>query len=170
MTNPTTDFWIEHLKLQPHPEGGWFREFYRSQEILTRQHLPERFSGNRNFSTAIYYLLQYPDFSAFHKIKSDEIWHFYAGDSLVIHIITPEGDYHELSLGSHPEKGEQLTGVVSQGCWFAASPKYAGAYALVGCTVSPGFDFSDFELANRSEILKLFPLHQKIITEFTREK
>jgi len=88
--------WINQLDLQPHPEGGWFREVYRSKETITQSGLPERFSGERNFCTSIYFLLNQTDTSAFHRIKQDEIWHFYAGNALTIHMISPDGNYSSI--------------------------------------------------------------------------
>ena len=172
--------WIAHLGLSTHPEGGHYRETYRSQEIVAADHLPARFSVDHHFSTAIYYLLQAPDFSAFHQIKQDELWHFYHGSGLTIHVITPDGDYQTLKLGSDPRKGQAFQQVVKAGDWFAASiddssiddssadSAQGNHFALVGCTVAPGFEFADFELANQASLIKAFPQHQNIIKRFTR--
>ncbi len=164
----TAKYWIEKLNLTKHPEGGYFKEIYRSDEIIKKQHLPLRFSGDRSFSTSIYYLLDKNDFSAFHKIKSDEQWHFYAGTSLSIFVISPSGDVETIVLGNDPDKGERLTAIIKKNYWFAAKPNDKNSYSLVGCTVAPGFDFNDFILGKREDLVKEFPQHSKIIVAMTR--
>lgn len=149
-------FYINNLKLQPHPEGGYFKETYRATENILANSLPKRFSGNRSFSTAIYYLLQQGDFSAFHRIKSDECWHFYAGKTLLIHIIEADGTYSCVNLGTNVDTGETFQFVVPANAWFAAEPAEASAFTLVGCTVAPGFDFLDFEMQIRKICYLLF--------------
>lgn len=159
--------WIEELGLDPHPEGGWYKEVYRAAEEINAAGLPDRFGGPRSFSTSIYFLLAGDNFSAFHRIKSDELWHFYAGDGLTIHVITPSGDYNAIRLGNRPEAGETFQAVVPAGSWFASGAK-SGGYGLVGCTVAPGFDFADFELADREELQAQFPQHRELIGRLTR--
>ncbi|RDI96370.1 cupin domain-containing protein [Meiothermus sp. QL-1] len=161
-------FWIEQLGLLPHPEGGYYREIYRSAESVEAEHLPSRYGGDRAFSTAIYYLLEHPDFSAFHRLKSDEIWHFYDGSPLILWLIDPAGALQVLRLGRDPARGEQPVRVVPAGCWFAASLEHPQSFALVGCTVAPGFDFVDFELAEREALLRQFPQHRALIERLTR--
>ena len=160
-------YWVEHLGLARHPEGGWFRETYRAAESFAAG-LPERFDGARSFSTAIYYLLERGDLSRFHCIKSDEIWHFYAGEPLVVHVIDPNGCCGSMRLGSDPEQGEQFQAVVPAGCWFGAES--LGAYSLVGCTVAPGFDFRDFEMADGGLLLRDYPRHATLIRRLTGGK
>jgi len=161
------NYWIESLHLMPHPEGGYFSETYRSVESITQNGLPDRFPGPRSISTAIYFLLEKNQFSALHRIRSDEIWHFYAGDSLQVHIIELNGDYTLKRLGKDPGNGESFQVTVSAGCWFGATVAVPGAYALVGCTVAPGFDFADFELANRQNLIQTFPFHKDLIESLT---
>jgi uncharacterized protein len=96
------------------------------------------------------------------------VWHFYTGSSLVVHVIDPEGNYSELHLGDRSDAGEVFQAVVKAGCWFASRLKDAASYALVGCTVAPGFDFADFELAIRSQLIRDYPSHQRLIEELTR--
>jgi len=163
----TAKYWIEKFNLLKHPEGGYFKEIYRSDEIVKKLHLPQGFSGDRNFSTSIYFLLDKTDFSAFHKIKSDEQWHFYAGTSLSIFVISPSGDMETILLGNNFDKGEMFTAVIKKDHWFAAKPNDKNFYSLVGCTVAPGFDFNDFTLAKRDDLLKEFPQHSKVINEMT---
>ncbi len=161
-------FWIEKLALAKHPERGYFRETYRSDGIIPKNALPRGFDGKRCFSTAIYFLLERDDFSAFHRIKSDELWHFYTGSSLFVHVIDRAGEYSRIKLGDNPEEGECLQAVVKAGCWFGSCPGGPGSYALVGCTVAPGFDFRDFEMGNREDLIGLYPGHAEIIRSLTR--
>jgi uncharacterized protein len=160
-------YWIHHLGLSPHPEGGYYRATYKSDLTIVRSALPSSYQGDRSASTAIYFLLDEGNFSAFHRIASDEVWHFYAGSSLVVYVIDPEGNYFELHLGS--DEGEVFQAVVKAGSWFASRVRDAAGFALVGCTVAPGFDFADFELGVRSELIRAFPAHRKLIEELTRE-
>lgn len=157
---------IELLQLQSHPEGGYFKEKYRSNQILSD--LPG-FSGDRHVATSIYFLLTSENFSAFHKIKQDEIWHFYEGSTIELHTISEEGTHEIHLIGSQLEKGEHMQWVVPAHYWFAAKVVEPESYALVGCTVSPGFDFDDFTLAKRDSLVKLFPKHEKVIRAFTRD-
>ncbi len=159
-------YWINHLDLSPHPEGGYYRATYKSELTIVRSALPGSYQGDRSASTAIYFLLDEGNFSAFHRIASDEVWHFYAGSSLVVYVIDPDGNYSELHLGGGSD--EVFQAVVKAGCWFASRVKDGAGFALVGCTVAPGFDFADFELAARSELVAAYPAHQKLIEELTR--
>jgi predicted cupin superfamily sugar epimerase len=162
-------YWIDHLGLSPHPEGGHYRVTYKSELTIVRSALPSRYQGDRSASTAIYFLLDGGDFSAFHRIASDEVWHFYAGSSLVVYVIDPDGVYSELHLGNDSDEGEVFQAVVEAGSWFASRLKDAAGFALVGCTVAPGFDFADFELAVRSQLIRTYPAYERLIEELTRE-
>jgi predicted cupin superfamily sugar epimerase len=165
---PSAREWIERLNLIPHPEGGFYRETYRASESIPRAGLPERFHGDRSFSTAIYFLLRGSDISALHRLHQDEGWHFYDGSSMTVHVIKPSGAYAPIKLGRNIERGEQLQAVVPHGCWFGASVDDPDGFALVGCTVAPGFDFADFEMPGREQLLSLFPQHEAIIRRLTR--
>jgi hypothetical protein len=145
-------YWIEKLQLQKHPEGGWFKETYRSEEVIPAVALPTGFSGNRSFSTSIYYLLEGDDFSSFHRIKSDEIWHYYMGNSAVEILTIENGKVRKLFCGNRPDENQHLQVVVPKNTWFAAQLVNNKGFALVGCTVSPGFYFEDFEMANQELI------------------
>ena len=162
-------YWIEKLKLIPHPEGGFYRETYRSGLSIAQAALPASLSGARCASTAIYFLLEGENFSAFHRLQSDELWHFYAGSTLAVHVIDGNGATSEIPLGSDLEAGETLQAVVPAGCWFASQVRDRKSYALVGCTVAPGFEFEDFEMGTRAELVRLFPQHSRLIEQFTRE-
>jgi predicted cupin superfamily sugar epimerase len=159
---------IAQYGLQPHPEGGWYKESYKSNERVPSNALPERFSGDRAFSTAIYFLLEVGNFSAFHRIKSDECWHFYTGDPLLVYMISQEGKLEIIALGSDPAREELFQYVVPANCWFASRPAPHSSFSFVGCTVSPGFEFADFELANAVELYKIYPQHTAIINELCR--
>lgn len=158
---------IKELGLLEHPEGGYFKETYRSKGSISNATLGENYQGDRNYSTCIYFLLTSEKFSAFHKINQDEIWHFYKGSPLLLHIISKEGNYSSIKIGNDFEKGEVPQYVVKGGDWFAAEVISNNAYTLVGCTVAPGFDFADFVLPERKELTALFPQHQEIITKLT---
>ncbi len=163
----TASYFIKHLLLQPHPEGGFYKETYRSSELISQVALPNRFAGERNFSTAIFYLLQQGDRSIFHRIKSDECWHFYAGKTLLIHVIEKNGAYNCIRLGADIANGETFQFVVPATAWFAAEPAEKTAFSLVGCTVAPGFDFGDFEIADRKTLLSFFSQHSAIINRLS---
>ncbi len=159
---------VKHLELAPHPEGGYFKETYRSLGIIPQESLPNVFDGDRHYATGIYYLLQSKDFSAFHKIHQDEMWHFYMGDALEITMISNDGKLSRIQLGQDITNGEVLQFTVPKDYWFAAKVTKLNSYALVGCTVAPGFDFRDFELADRNALIAQFPEHTETITSLTR--
>lgn len=160
--------YIQALDLQPHPEGGWYRESYRAPELIPPEGLPERFVGARSFATAIYFLLTAETFSALHRLKSDELWHFYAGSPLTVHCIEPDGTHRRLLLGDDIARGESFQVLVPAGCWFGARVEAEGGFSLVGCTVAPGFDFTDFEMGDRAELQRRYPQHRDLIEALTR--
>ena len=158
---------IAALGLQPHPEGGFYRETYRAGEVIPNAGLPARFHGPRSHATAIYYLLRAGDRSKLHRIKSDEVWHFYEGDALTIIAISPNGQLIETTLGRDFLAGQVPQHVVPAGYWFGCLPARNTAFTLAGCTVAPGFDFADFELADRTTLLAAFPQHKIWIERLT---
>ncbi|MCD2259977.1 cupin domain-containing protein [Psychroserpens luteolus] len=158
---------IKQLELQPHPEGGYFKETYRSSGEIKNDSLGDNYNGQRNYSTCIYFLLTSDNFSALHRIKQDEIWHFYDGSPIRLHVISESGIHTEHLIGKDLNKGEVPQYIVPGGCWFAAEVIDKNAYSLVGCTVSPGFSFEDFELKSRTELMALFPDKATIITRLT---
>jgi uncharacterized protein len=164
----TARHWIDRLRLELHPEGGWYRQTYRAPLILPHSALHGH-NGDRAASTAIYFLLAGNQFSALHRLRSDEVWHFYAGSTLIVHVIDPDGRYSELLLGSDPTCGEDFQAVVPAGCWFGSSLHQPNTWALVGCTVAPGFDFADFEMARRKALTAQYPQHRNIIERLTRD-
>jgi predicted cupin superfamily sugar epimerase len=163
------NYWIKKLNLEAHPEGGFYRQTYKADLVLPREALPPNFTGPRAVSTAIYFLLQGKSFSAFHRLRSDELWHFYAGAPLLVHVIGESGEYSKILLGSDPDAEQQRQAVVKAGCWFASHLRDRKSLALVGCTVAPGFDFADFELAKREELTRRYLQHRQLIEQLTRD-
>lgn len=161
-------YYIDRLQLLPHPEGGYYKEVYRAGEMILAENLPGSYSGDRNISTSIYFLLKGRDFSAFHRLKSDELWHFYDGAALKISFIDDEGNFKEILLGKNLEAGEVFQTVIKKNFWFAAELVDQSSFALVGCTVSPGFDFQDFEMADCSDLITRFPVHSDKIKRLCR--
>jgi hypothetical protein len=164
----TAPDWIAALRLLAHPEGGFYRETYRSAETIDAPHLPPRFGGRRAHATAIYFLLPGDQISALHRIKSDEIWHFYAGSAVTLTLIHPDGKLEERRLGQHLSPEESFQAIVPAGCWYGAAVDDRRSWALLGGTVAPGFDFADFELADRATLLAAFPQHSEVIVRLTR--
>jgi predicted cupin superfamily sugar epimerase len=166
MTN-TIDNIIRTLDLKPHPEGGYYKETYRSIGKIKASSLGSNYNSERNYSTCIYFLLTSDNFSAFHRIKQDEVWHFYDGSPIRLNVISETGIHTEHIIGSSLSKGEIPQFIVKGGDWFAAEVINDDSYALVGCTVSPGFSFEDFELISRKELIELFPDNSEIISKLT---
>ena len=162
-------YWVDKLNLIPHPEGGYYRQTYRAELSLAKQSLPREFSGDRAVCTAIYFLLEGGNFSAFHRLRSDEMWHFYVGGTVSVHVIEGGGQHSEILLGGDPEAGESFQAVVKAGRWFASCVRNPNTFALVGCTVAPGFDFEDFEMARREELVRVYAQHKQLIERFTRQ-
>lgn len=160
-------FYIEHFNLKPHPEGGYFKEVYRADETIKKDCLPARYKGDRNFSTSIYFLLEGGQTSKFHRLKSDEQWHFYDGCSVKIYTITKYGKLDTIILGADISNGAMFQTVIKSGDWFAAELIDKNSFCLIGCVVAPGFKFNDFELAKRGELISEFPQHKQLIEKFT---
>jgi len=152
---------IENLQLKAHPEGGYYKETYRSSETML---LPG--NKNRNLCTAIFFLLENDDRSFFHRIQSDELWFFHQGQPLEI-VYIQNDIMHTILLGNDLSKNEIPQAMIPAHTWFASRIKNASGYALVSCTVSPGFDFADFEMAKREDLLRQYPQWKNIIGEFT---
>lgn len=161
-------FWTKTLNLQAHPEGGVFREVFRADGKIPHSALHGDVDGDRSFYTAIQFLLRAGEFSRFHRLQFDELWNFYEGEPLILHILSRTKGYMSLSLGPHAEKGEVSLAGVTGGDWFAAEVGASEGYSLVGCTVAPGFEYADFEIARRSDLIGEFPLHADLITRLTK--
>jgi uncharacterized protein len=160
--------YIQSLQLRAHPEGGFYRETYRSPLLMNVTQADQDKLAPRNVSTGIYFLLEQGNFSAFHKIRSDEMWHFYAGQALEVLEISPAGDLRCTRLGPDVLQGEVFQHVVPAHTWFASRVAEGGAFSLVGCTVAPGFDFADFFMADRAALAAAFPQHRQTVYELTR--
>jgi uncharacterized protein len=167
--NQPASFWKTQLGLKPHPEGGFFKEVYVSKEVLEMDNLPERYTGDRNTASCIYFMLEADSFSAFHRIESDELWHFHTGDALTIYLLDPlTKAASTLHLGPRPDMGQSLTVAIPHDTWFASRVDAGGTYSLVSCTVAPAFSYDDFYLAERDMLLTVFPQHAQLITQLTR--
>lgn len=149
---------VDYYKMKPHPEGGFYAETYRSTQNF------ETPNGKRSASTAIMFLITKDSISHFHRLTSDEGWHFYEGDPLRLLQLNPKGELSEIKMGPNSWQDEKFQHIVPAGDWFA-STSY-GDYSLVGCTVSPGFEFQDFEMADKKELKKEFPQHEDILEQF----
>jgi uncharacterized protein len=152
---------VEALGLAPHPEGGFFRETFRAPLVIGT------LQGSRAASTAIYFLLPAGMFSAFHRVRSDEVWHHYDGDPVELHTLQNEGGYAVTRLGRDLARGERPQHVVPAGVWQAAVPS-GERFALCGCTVAPGFDFADFDMPSRADLLQRFPQRRDVVRRLTR--
>jgi predicted cupin superfamily sugar epimerase len=153
------NFLVQNLQLLPHPEGGFYKETYRTQESI------QTLDGERNLMTSIYFLLTSDHVSRFHRIKSDEHWYFHEGNCLTIHLLSNKG-HEKLELGPLSQKSKPYH-FVPANVIFGSSIEDQGGYALVSCVVAPGFDFKDFKLFTAEELLRDFPNHSEIITQLT---
>jgi len=159
MPATTADDWLSCLQLQKHIEGGWYSEVYRSEEKIKDGH---------SLCTHIYFLLQQNDFSALHRIQSDELWHFYDGGNLIVYELERDGLLTQHKLGTDITNGFLPFCMINKGSWFGARVTEEGNFSLVGCTVSPGFDFKDLVLANAGELSMKYPSHKNLITSLCR--
>jgi len=154
--------WVKQLNLEPHPEGGYYRRIYESLQSMDTP------SGKRHSATAIHYLLEANDFSAWHKIKQDELWFYHAGATLTVHHIDPLGKIVSQQLGAN----DDMSITIAANTWFCAEITQSNSpqdYSLVSCVVSPGFDFEDFELGHAKQLSKAFPQHEALIKRLCRE-
>jgi predicted cupin superfamily sugar epimerase len=164
----TAETIIAALGLQPHPEGGHFRETFRSDERIGPAALPERYGADRAIATAIYYLIEQSDFSALHRVQSDEVFHFYLGSPVELFVISPEGIATTTILGANVTAGQRPQTVVPRGSLQGLRVVRGGDFALLGATVAPGFDFADFELVGREAAIRAHPAETDRIVLFTR--
>lgn len=165
----TIEEYVAYYQMQPHPEGGFYKETYRSGTSISFDKGVDRFDGERSIATAIYFLITAGNFSAFHRIKSDELWHFYAGQALSVHVLHEDGRYEQMRVGNNPAAGEVFQAMVPAGAWFASECAPGSNFSFVGCTVSPGFDFADFELAEADALSKHYPEHVALIKRLCRQ-
>lgn len=164
---PSVETIIERLGLQPHPEGGFFRETYRSGESVAPGALPGRYRSSRLLGTAIYYLITPGSFSMLHRVASDEVFHFYLGDPVIQLLLEPGGTSRIQRLGTRLELGEEPQRAVPRGVWQGSILAEGGAFALLGATVAPGFEYEDFEMGNREELLRQYPAEAEWIRRLT---
>lgn len=152
-------YYIRHLGMEPHPEGGYYKRSFASAEEMDVN------GQKRNLFTSIYFLLESGDVSHFHRLKSDEVWYFHAGSPLIVHMIDEAGSYREMKLGLDIENGEMPQAIVPRNSIFGSSTIEGGTFSLVGCMVSPGFDFEDFELFTQEQLMENYPQHEKVIRQ-----
>ena len=162
--------WISKLELVPHPEGGYFKSTYEAAERITDKELGVNFEGQRKLFTSIYFLLTSDNVSHFHRLKSDELWYFHAGSPLTVHVLYENGEYEEIKIGINLEHGEVPQYLVPKNSIFGSSVMEKDAYSLVGCMVSPGFEYQDFELFTQKELLQKYPQHKDIIIKLAYEQ
>jgi uncharacterized protein len=164
----TAEYWIGALRMIRHPEGGWFAETYRSPDLLPAEAFGGRYGSVRPCSTAIYFLLKGSEFSALHRLRSDEMWHFHAGSGARVVMLSADGVVTERGIGPDPAAGQAFQVMVPAGTWFGATVDDQASYTLVGCTVAPGFSYEDFELGARDALLAAYPQHRALIERLTR--
>ena len=169
MNQQDPQYYISKLGLEPHPEGGYFKRTFESQEQITDQELTVDFEGKRMLYTSIYFLLTSNDVSHFHRLQSDELWYYHAGSPLSVHMIDENGEYTEHKLGLDLENGEVPQVLVPKNTIFGSSVKDRETFSLVGCMVSPGFEYQDFELFTQEELLLKYPEHKEIIMKIAYE-
>jgi predicted cupin superfamily sugar epimerase len=161
---------IRKLSLLPHPEGGYYRETYRAGITLSKDALPEPYSGDRAAATCIYYLLVPGTFSCLHRLVTDEVFHFYAGDPVQLLQLDPTGAESKVTiLGNKLDDGQVPQVVVPAGIWQGCRLAPGGEFALMGCTVSPGFEFADYEEGAREVLCQEYQGYAELITELTRK-
>ncbi len=154
---------IGELGLKVHPENGWFREIYSSEIIIPRSALPKRYTCKRSAQTSIYYLLEAWQYTSLHRLKTDELWHFYIGTPLSIEGISLDGEIIKIELGNDILNGQRPFAVIPAGTWFGAKLLESKGFSLAGCTLAPGFDFDDWELAEQQGLLNTYPQHEDFI-------
>jgi predicted cupin superfamily sugar epimerase len=174
MSEPLTAAALKKLlRLEPHPrEGGWFRQTWRAQETIAGDRMPPRYvlgrDAGRAAGTAIYYLLEPDTFSEMHRLSSDEVFHFYLGDPVEMLQLFPDSTGRRLVLGSDIAGGELVQTVIQHGVWQGSRLVDGGQLALLGCTVSPGFEYADYESAGRAQLTREFPDWAEMIGKLTR--
>lgn len=166
---PEIEQLISKFNLKPHPEGGFFGAGYRSQEFLRKDALPGRYDAPRNLYSSIYFMVTPESPSCFHRLRTDEIWHFYAGDPIELHLIWEQGRYSKIVLSAEPGN-EKFQTLVKRNTWMAAISSGERGFGLAGCTLSPGFEYTDFELADGDQLLAAYPDHEAVIRKFSARK
>lgn len=160
---------IERFKMEPHPEGGYFCKGYSDAPCFYPNFPDQKFDGSRRLYSSILYLLEKDDFSAFHRLETDEMWHHYLGGELVFYVISPTGSLQVQKVGKTLDEGSVFQFLVPHHHWFAVVPGAGFDFALCGCTLSPGYDDADFELASRDVLCAMFPEQRTLISALTRK-
>ncbi|ORC89753.1 cupin [Trypanosoma theileri] len=163
-TDKNMDYWVKNLNLTAHKEGGYFKEVLRSDTTM------ETPRGARFYYTSIYFLLTHNNPSHFHRIQSDEVWYYHAGSPLTVHVLHPDGVYEKILVGPNIDNGEVLQAVVPKNVIFGSSVEVEGSFSVVSCMCSPGFDYRDFELFTKSELISQYPNHDAIINKLAYDK
>ncbi len=159
---------IRLLNLEPHPEeGGFFAETYRSAESMRPGHLQNQYDGPRSFGTAIYYMLTPDTYSHIHRLKSDEIFHFYLGAPCEMLQLHPDGRTETIILGQDIAAGQKLQVLAPKGVWQGTRLLPGGGFGLLGCTVAPGFEYADYDHGDRAALIRQYPMAEKLITLLT---
>jgi uncharacterized protein len=161
------EFWIQNLDLMPHSEGGFYRELYRSSIEIDAGGLPKSFKDSRRLCTSIYYLLRSGEKSKLHRLKSDELWYYHIGSALKIIMIDHEGNKHTKLLGPNFDKAEHFNILIPAGTIFGAEVTDKDSYSLFSCLVSPGFEYADFEMFDKDDLVQAYPKHTEIIEKYT---
>ncbi|MFJ7678648.1 cupin domain-containing protein [Peribacillus sp. NPDC097198] len=164
------NYYVTKLGMEPHPEGGFYKRTFESEERTSDQELSVEFEGKRKLYTSIFFLLGSTDISHLHRLKSDELWYYHAGSPLTIHVIDENGDYKERKLGINLDEGEVPQVLVPKNSIFGSSVREEDTFSLVGCMVSPGFEFQDFELFTQEELLSKYPQHREVIMKLAYEE
>ena len=164
------NYYVTKLGMEPHPEGGFYKRTFESKEQTSDQELSVEFEGKRKLYTSIFFLLGSKDISHLHRLKSDELWYYHAGSPLTIHVIDEKGDYKEHKLGINLDEGEIPQVLVTKNSIFGSSVSDEDTFSLVGCMVSPGFEFQDFELFTQEELLSKYPQHREVIMKLAYEE
>jgi uncharacterized protein len=162
----TPEYWISHLNLTAHPEGGYFSEIYRNKEVISDTELTQKYSGKRNLATSIYFLLKHGEVSKLHRLKSDEIWYYHYGSPLIVHVFH-EGKYTQYQMGCDASKNEVFQVILPASSIFGAEVETPNGFTLVGCMVSPGFHFDDFELISKTKFETIYHADHKLINRLT---
>ncbi len=162
----TAEYWIQNLDLKPHPEGGFYKEMFRSNILINKDELPVGYKSSRRLATSIFYLLRSEDISRLHRLKSDELWYFHYGSAVRIMYIDHVGKKHTKMLGSNLEKAEYFSMHIPAGNIFAAEVQEPNSFSVFSCVVSPGFEFEDFEMFDKEDLIQAYPKHIDFIEKY----
>ena len=163
----TAEYWIQHLQLKPHPEGGFYHEGYKSSIEISLKSLPIGYKSPHRLATSIYYLLRSEDISRLHRLRSDELWFFHTGSPIKVIYLDTEGKKHSFILGDNYEKAELFSVLIPAGCIFCAEVTNPYSYGLVSCVVTPGFKFEDFEMFEKEDLIQAYPKHADFIEKYS---